>query len=72
MDEIVNNIVVGSISLLVLVGIIVGVTAFQTTQVTGADFCNSTNTIGCSAAYNLTTNVQGLTNKFGGQLPTVC
>ena len=57
--EIVDQISAGAIGLLVLAGIMVGVTAFGATQTAG------------SAASNLTTNIGALTNNFGAQLPTV-
>ena len=56
---IVNTITGAAIGLLVLAGVMVGVTAFGATQTAG------------TAARNLTDNIGTLTNKFGEQLPTV-
>jgi hypothetical protein len=57
--NIVDNISTGAIGLLVLAGIMVGVTAFGATQAAG------------SSAKNLTDAIGGMTNNFGTQLPTV-
>lgn len=54
-----NSIVGGCIALLVLAGVMVGVTAFGASQ--------SANT----AARNLTDNIGALANNFGSQLGTV-
>lgn len=56
---IVNSIIAGAIGLLVLAGVMVGVTAFGTSQTAG------------SAARNLTDNIGKLSQNFGNQLPTV-
>jgi hypothetical protein len=56
---IVNTITGAAIGLLVLAGVMVGVTAFGGTQTAG------------TSARNLTDNIGQLTNKFGEQLPTV-
>jgi hypothetical protein len=58
-QNVVDSIIVGAIGLLVLAGVMVGVTAFGATQTVG------------SAARNLTNAIGGLTNNFGTQLPTV-
>src|SRR5690242_12937785 len=58
-NNVVNSIVTGAIGLLVLAGVMVGVTAFGNTQSAG------------TAARNLTDNIGALTQNFGSQLGTV-
>lgn len=58
-NGVVNNIVTGAIGLLVLAGVLVGVSAFGATQAAG------------SAALNMTNNIGSLAENFGNQLPTV-
>ena len=58
-NNVVNNIVTGAIALLVLAGVMVGVTAFGASQTA------------VSTARNLTDNIGSLSNNFGAQLPTV-
>ena len=77
--QVTNSIVAGAIGLLVLAGVLVGVTAFRTSQVTNVANCGKNATggaaaplyTGCGSAYNLTTNVGIMSNKFGEQLSTV-
>jgi len=71
--ETVHNLITAAIGLLVLAGVIVGVSAFRTSQVRAGTACNSTSASAsvCNAAWNLTTNVQTMTNQFGSQLGTV-
>ena len=58
-NNVVNGIVAGAVGLLVLAGVLVGVTAFGNTQTTG------------TSARNLTDNIGYMANSFGTQLPTV-
>ena len=55
----VQNLITAAIGLLILAGIMVGVTAFGATQSAG------------TAARNLTANIGQMTNNFGNQLGTV-
>lgn len=56
---VVNSIIVGAVGLLVLAGIMVGVTAFGTSQAAG------------TTARNLTDQIGVLSNNFSSQLGTV-
>lgn len=58
-NSVVNNIVAGAIGLLVLAGVLVGVTAFGNSQTAG------------TAARNMTDAIGTLSQNFGAQLPTV-
>lgn len=55
----VQNLITAAIGLLILAGIMVGVTAFGASQTAG------------SAARNLTGNIGAMANNFGDQLDTV-
>jgi len=55
----VHNLITAAIGLLILAGIMVGVSAFGATQTSG------------TAARNLTANIAAMSNQFGSQLGTV-
>lgn len=73
MDNVAASITTGVIALLILCGVIVGVSAFKSSQRVGDTTvgCNTTSAIYCNAAYNLTQGIEDMSNKFGSQLPTV-
>jgi len=66
----IQNLLTASVGLLVLAGVLVGISAFGSTQEV-AGKCDGVNRTLCNAAWNLTANVESMTNKFGAQLGTV-
>lgn len=67
----VTELMTGAIGLLVLAGIIVGITSFKNSQVTSSAGCNATVQDACNTAYNLTRSTELLSNNFSSQLGTV-